>query len=175
MGRHTLLVGGARSGKSRTAARLAAASGGKVVVVATGEPGDEEMAERIRRHRADRPEDWLTIEEPLDLAGALRQAGPDAFVIIDCLTLWVANLLGQENTDDEIAEQAADAAALATNRAGDTTVVTNEVGMGVIPDNPLGRRYADLLGNVNSVWADAADRTFFMVAGRAVPTEALGG
>jgi adenosyl cobinamide kinase/adenosyl cobinamide phosphate guanylyltransferase len=175
MGRLTLLVGGARSGKSRTAARLATASGRPVVVIATGEAGDKEMADRIRRHRSERPAGWLTVEEPLDLAKALRTADPASFVIVDCLTLWVANLLGQERTDDEIVATATAAAALAATRDGDCAVVTNEVGMGVIPANPLGRRYADLLGRVNTVWADAADRTFLMVAGRAIPTESLDG
>jgi adenosyl cobinamide kinase/adenosyl cobinamide phosphate guanylyltransferase len=175
MGRLTLLVGGARSGKSRAAIRLARASDRPVVVIATGEAGDEEMAERIRRHRAERPAGWVTVEEPTDLAAAMSAADPEAFVIVDCLTLWVANLLGQDLSDDEIAGRAAEAATLAAGRAGDTAVVTNEVGMGVIPDNPLGRRYADLLGRVNASWAEAADRTFLMVAGRAVPTEALDG
>jgi adenosyl cobinamide kinase/adenosyl cobinamide phosphate guanylyltransferase len=174
MGRLTLLIGGARSGKSRAAVRLATTSGRPVVVIATGEAGDDEMADRIRRHQAERPSDWATVEEPLDLADALSSAA-DAFVIVDCLTLWVANLLGQELSDDEIVERATEAAALAARRAGDTAVVTNEVGMGVIPDNPLGRRYADLLGWVNATWAGAADETRLMVAGHALRLEDLDG
>jgi adenosyl cobinamide kinase/adenosyl cobinamide phosphate guanylyltransferase len=173
MGRLTLLVGGARSGKSRAAVRLANASGRPVVFIATGEPGDDEMADRIRRHRADRPAEWSTLEEPIHLGNAIRAADPEAFVIVDCLTLWVANLLGQELSEDEIIDRTTEAAALLAGRGGDSAVVTNEVGMGVIPDNPLGRRYADILGWVNAAWADVADRTFLMVAGRALATEAF--
>jgi adenosylcobinamide kinase / adenosylcobinamide-phosphate guanylyltransferase len=164
----TLLVGGARSGKSRLAARLAQDSGRPVIVIATGQPGDEEMAERIRRHQRERPPEWTTVEEPLDLEAALRDAAGDGFVIVDCLTLWVANLLDEGQTDEAIEVLAALAVDHAAARHGPTVVVSNEVGLGIVPMHPVGRRYADLMGRVNTRWARAADRTLFMVAGRAL-------
>jgi adenosylcobinamide kinase / adenosylcobinamide-phosphate guanylyltransferase len=151
----TLLIGGARSGKSSLALRLAE---GEVVFIATGEAGDAEMAERIDAHRAERPPSWRTVEAPIDLTGALRDAPPDACVIVDCLTLWVAN------TMDEA--RAREAAALAVARPGQTIAVTNEVGLGIVPANELARSYRDLLGRVNTIWAEAADRVLLVVAGR---------
>jgi adenosylcobinamide kinase / adenosylcobinamide-phosphate guanylyltransferase len=151
----TLLIGGARSGKSSLALRLAE---GEVVFIATAEAGDAEMAERIDAHRAERPPSWQTVEAPIDLAAALRDAPPDACVIVDCLTLWVANTMDEQ--------PAREAAALAAGRPGRTIVVTNEVGLGIVPDNELARTYRDLLGRVNAIWADAADRVLLVVAGR---------
>jgi adenosyl cobinamide kinase/adenosyl cobinamide phosphate guanylyltransferase len=151
----TLLIGGARSGKSSLALRLAE---GEVVFIATAEAGDAEMAERIDAHRAERPASWQTVEAPIDLAGALRDAPPDACVIVDCLTLWVANTMDEE--------RAREAAALAASRPGRTIVVTNEVGLGIVPANDLARAYRDLLGRVNAIWAEAADRVLLVVAGR---------
>jgi adenosyl cobinamide kinase/adenosyl cobinamide phosphate guanylyltransferase len=165
----TFLVGGARSGKSRLAGRLAAESGRPVVVIATGEAGDEEMTERIRRHRAERPAAWTTVEEPLALGEALVTADAGAFVIVDCLTLWVSNLLGAGRIDGDVEHEAVEAARLASARPGGAVVVSNEVGLGVIAANPLARRYVDLLGRVNTIWADAADRSFLLVAGRPIP------
>ena len=151
----TLLIGGARSGKSSLALELAA---GEVVFVATAEAGDAEMAARIDAHRAERPESWTTVEAPRDLAGALRAAPAEACVVVDSLTLWVANTLDED--------AAREAAAVAASRRGDTIVVTNEVGMGIVPANELAREYRDLLGRVNASWADAADRVLLVVAGR---------
>jgi len=151
----TLLIGGARSGKSSLALRLAE---GEVVFIATAEALDDDMRTRIEAHRAERPESWRTVEEPRNLAGALRAAPPEACVVIDCLTLWVANTM-----DEELAREAA---AIAAARQGDTIVVTNEVGMGIVPENELARSYRDLLGRVNAIWADAADRVLLVVAGR---------
>ena len=151
----TLLIGGARSGKSSLALELAA---GEVVFVATAEAGDAEMAARIDAHRAERPESWATVEAPRDLAGALRAAPADACVVVDCLTLWVANTMDED--------AAREAASVAASRRGDTIVVTNEVGMGIVPANELAREYRDLLGRVNALWADAADRVLLVVAGR---------
>ena len=164
-----LLTGGARSGKSALAVQLASRHGGPVVVIATAEPGDEEMVERIRRHREERPAEWSTVEEPLDLEGALEGAPVGALVLVDCLSLWVANLLGRELPDEDVDERVACAAGIAAARPGGCIAVTNEVGWGVVPDNPLGRRYRDLLGRVNGVWAAAADRAGLVVAGRLVP------
>jgi adenosylcobyric acid synthase len=139
------------------------------VVVATAEAGDEEMAERIRRHREERPPTWTTVEEPLDLEGALRGASDDALVLVDCLTLWVSNLLGRELPDDDVEAYAARAATVAADRAAGTIAVTNEVGSSIVPDNPLGRRFRDLSGRVNGLWADAAERAALVVAGRLLP------
>lgn len=152
-----LYVGGARSGKSRLALERARASAVRVVFIATGEPGDDEMRDRIERHRAERPADWTTIEEPLDVAAALARVPEDATVILDCLSLWVANGGGGD-----------DAIGVASRRPGLTLVVTNEVGLGIVPDNALARAYRDELGRVNAAWAAAADEAYFVVAGRAL-------
>jgi adenosylcobinamide kinase / adenosylcobinamide-phosphate guanylyltransferase len=173
----TVLTGGMRSGKSRLAVRLAAASGGDddndsaVVVIATAQPGDDDMAARIRRHRAERPDDWVTVEEPVELADALAATAPGATVVVDCLTLWVSNLVERGHGDAVILDRARAAARLAAERDADTIVVTNEVGGGVIPANPLARRYADLLGRVNTVWAEQARRAYLVVAGRVLPLQ----
>jgi adenosylcobinamide kinase/adenosylcobinamide-phosphate guanylyltransferase len=160
----TLLLGGARSGKSSLALRRAAATARPVVFVATAEAGDAEMAERIARHRAERDPEWTTVEAPVDLAAALAGAPAGACVIVDCLTLWVANRL--EEGEAEVVRLAYEAAALAAARPAPTIAVSNEVGMGVVPTSALGRRYRDVLGRVNAVWADAATEAALVVAGR---------
>jgi adenosylcobinamide kinase / adenosylcobinamide-phosphate guanylyltransferase len=163
----TLLLGGARSGKSALAVEMGRRHRGPVVFVATSPTSvDDDMDKRITRHRAERP-DWPTIEEPLDLPAALDRAD-NAFVIVDCLTLWVSNLMGRGDGDDEIENVSARAIASATGRSTTTIVVSNEVGLGVHPETSLGLRYRDLLGRVNQQWARAADTTMFLVAGRAV-------
>jgi adenosylcobinamide kinase/adenosylcobinamide-phosphate guanylyltransferase len=168
----TVLLGGARSGKSSLAVRRAQAFGGPVVFVATGEAGDAEMAERIARHRAERDASWSTVEAPVDVVGALRAAPPGACAIVDCLSLWVANLLERGLGEDEILVLAAEAASFAAGRTAPTIAVSNEVGMGVVPVYELGRRYRDVLGRVNATWADRAAEAALVVAGR---TLSLGG
>jgi adenosyl cobinamide kinase/adenosyl cobinamide phosphate guanylyltransferase len=165
----TLLLGGAAAGKSRLAVRLAAAWGGPVVVIATAEPRDEEMAERIRRHREQRPSEWSTVEEPVDLEAALASVPHEAQALVDCLTLWVSNLVERGLSDEDVEDRARKAASLAASRTSGTVAVTNEVGSGVVPANPLARRYRDLLGGVNAIWAEAADRVGLVVAGRVLP------
>ena len=165
----TLLLGGTRSGKSRLAVELARQSEMGVVVIATAEPRDDEMAERIHRHRAERPAEWDTIEEAMQLEPALGDAMPMATVLIDDLTLWVSNLQAGDTSDVEIEELARSAATFAASRPGLTLVVSNEVGSGIVPDNALARRYAELLGRVNTIWADAAAQTLLVVAGRVLP------
>lgn len=169
----TLLLGGARSGKSALALRHAATSGTPVVFLATAEARDAEMADRIARHRADRPSAWQTVEAPLDVATPLRAAPDDATVVIDCLSLWVSNLLEDERSDDEIVAIAEEAARLAAARPGPTLAVSNEVGMGIVPVHELGRRYRDLLGRVNATWAAVAAEAFLVVAGRQLRLEAV--
>jgi adenosyl cobinamide kinase/adenosyl cobinamide phosphate guanylyltransferase len=165
----TLLLGGARSGKSDLAVRLAARWDGPVTVVATGEAGDAEMAERIRRHRAARPPGWRTVEAPRELEAALAGAPAGTFVLLDCLTLWVSNLMGAGLDDDQVMDRARSAAATAAARSAPTVAVSNEVGAGIVPADALSRRYRDLLGQVNAAWAAAADQALLLVAGRAVP------
>jgi len=152
------LLGGARSGKSSLAIRLARESGLPVVFVATGEAGDEEMAARIERHRAERPASWQTVEEPVELHAAVESAPADACVVVDCLSLWVANVLEAGGEPD----------LRVPTRAAPTIAVSNEVGLGVVPMMPLGRAYRDVLGRVNSAWAAAADESYFVVAGKAL-------
>jgi adenosylcobinamide kinase / adenosylcobinamide-phosphate guanylyltransferase len=162
----TVLLGGARSGKSRLALRLAESSGRPVTFIATAEALDAEMADRIARHRAERPDGWSTREEPRDLEGALRAVPDGTTIIVDCLTLWVSNLLEDGCSDAEVLERARSAAGVARDRAGVVIAVTNEVGSGVVPMTALGRRFQDLLGEVNAAWGDVADRAGLMVAGR---------
>ena len=158
------LLGGARSGKSAMAQRLAAASGVPVTLVATAEARDADMAERIRRHQQDRPAGWRTIEAPLDVAGAVRSVPHGRFVIVDCLTLWVSNLMeagrGAADIDGAATSLLAE---LVTRRA---VVVSNEVGLGIVPDNQLSRTFRDALGAANTIFAARAERTVLMVAGR---------
>jgi adenosyl cobinamide kinase/adenosyl cobinamide phosphate guanylyltransferase len=161
-----LVLGGARSGKSAMAARLAVDSGAPVTFIATAVAGDSEMAERIRRHRESRPATWRTVEAPLDVVGAVRSAGSGDFLVIDCLTLWVSNLLGEGAGADDIDAAAGDL--VAGLRGRDCVMVTNEVGLGIVPVNELARRFRDVLGSVNTRVADSADRALLMVAGRAV-------
>jgi adenosyl cobinamide kinase/adenosyl cobinamide phosphate guanylyltransferase len=164
-----LLLGGARSGKSSLAVRWGRAHDGPVTFVATAEAGDHEMHDRIERHRAERPDTWDTIEEPRDIAGALTATDPNALVIVDCLTLWLANVL--DRSDADILTAAGDLVTAARGRAAATIVVSNEVGWGIVPADPGTRRYRDLLGEINTrVTADAA-RTLVLVAGHALPLE----
>ena len=157
----TLVLGGARSGKSRYAESLIAALPPPWTYLATAEAGDTEMAARIATHRARRGPQWQTIEAPRDLAAALksRQTMP---VLVDCLTLWLSNLmLADTDIDAEIARLEA---ALADTGAP-VVLVANEVGSGIVPDNPLGRRFRDLQGVLNQRIASRADRVVLVVAG----------
>ena len=175
--------GGARSGKSRFAEQLARDSGRPVIYLATMQPIDEELAERIAAHRRDRPAHWSTVEEPDDPATALAAADAGACVLLDCLSLWVGNRLVELGDEPALAAVAALDAALsaeverlleaAAARAGETIIVSNEVGAGVVPEYPLGRAYRDLLGRVNQQVAAAATRAWLLVAGRALPLPPL--
>jgi len=160
-----VMIGGARSGKSQFAVRLASARREPVVFIATAEARDAEMAERIARHQTTRPPEWTTVEEPLRLRDALDGAPGDVSVIVDCLSLWVANLL-ERSTPQEVGREAVVAADVAARRRGLTIAVSNEVGLGVVPATPLGRTYRDVLGSVNGVWAERAAQAVFVVAGQ---------
>jgi adenosyl cobinamide kinase/adenosyl cobinamide phosphate guanylyltransferase len=164
----TFLLGGARSGKSSLAVELARRASCPVTVIATAEPRDDEMRERILLHKRERPGDWQTIEEPVDLAGPFAEAPTDAAIVLDCLSLWVANVLECGADDAAVEQQNAALVDAARTRSALTIVVSNEVGLGVVPATVLGRRYRDLLGRVNASWAAAADEALFVVAGRAL-------
>lgn len=160
----TLITGGARSGKSAYAEALAAASAMEVVYIATAQALDAEMADRIARHRARRPREWRTVEVPLRLADALREnTGQDRCLLIDCLTLWLTNLFSIEPSAAEASRQ--DFLAALGEVRGTVIVVTNEIGMGVVPLGELSRRFVDDMGRLNQVVAARADRVVLMVAG----------
>jgi adenosylcobyric acid synthase len=162
-----LLLGGARSGKSALAVRWGRAYAGPVTFVATAEAGDDDMARRIARHRAERPAVWTTVEEPRAVAAAVQAADPRALVIVDCLTLWLSNVVDQAS--DDIVASALAIVTAACNREAPTIVVSNEVGWGIVPADPATRRYRDLLGEINAAVAAQADRAWLLVAGRALP------
>jgi adenosylcobinamide kinase/adenosylcobinamide-phosphate guanylyltransferase len=158
----TLVLGGARSGKSAHAETLAAAGPPPWLYLATAEPGDAEMAARIARHRARRGEGWETREVPLDLAGALAEALPGAALLVDCLTLWLSNVLLAGRDPDAETERLV--RVLGAPR-GRWVAVSNEVGLGIVPESPLARRFRDAAGLLNQRVAAAADRVLLVVAG----------
>jgi adenosylcobinamide kinase/adenosylcobinamide-phosphate guanylyltransferase len=179
----TLVLGGARSGKSRYAQSLCASSS-RVIYIATARTGggadDYEMRERIARHRADRPAEWQTVEEPLDLSRAALEAPVEATLLIDCATLWVSNLMwefrekpGAEQERlilagvDELIEAVRRRAekAIATGTAGEVVIVSNDVGGGLVPERPVARAFRDLQGFANQRLAQAADTVVFIIAG----------
>ena len=163
----TLVLGGARSGKSayaqRAAEACAARTGGKLVFVATAEALDAEMTERIAHHQGDRDRRWRTVEAPRELAGALEALRPDEVALVDCLTLWLSNSMLAE--DDGHPRRTAELLAALARREGDTWVVGNEVGWGVVPDNALARRFRDEAGRLHQAVAAQADAAVLLVAG----------
>lgn len=169
----TLLIGGARSGKSDLAVRLATTWHGDVIVAATAEAGDDDMAQRIARHQADRPADWGVVEAPLLGAGEIVDQDPSALIIVDCITMLVSNLMLADRTDRQIDEHASVLTHAIVSRTAPTLVITNEVGLGVVPDTEMGRRYRDLLGRYNRRLAERAETNVFVVAGRGLPLEAI--
>jgi adenosylcobinamide kinase/adenosylcobinamide-phosphate guanylyltransferase len=167
-----LVLGGVRAGKSAYAVARAAALGERVAFVATAEPRDPEMAARIARHRAARPPGWTTIEAPVAVAEALGDlAGKVDVVVVDCVNLWVANLLGRDAAlaDDALLAEAERLAAVAARREFHLVLVSNEVGGGVHPETAVGRRFRDALGLVNQALARAADEVVLLVAGCPLP------
>jgi adenosyl cobinamide kinase/adenosyl cobinamide phosphate guanylyltransferase len=167
----TFLIGGARSGKSTLAARLAREQERPVTLIATAEARDDDMAARIARHRAERPVTWTTLEVPLALAEGVASVEPTAFAIVDCLTLWVSNALEAGATDDAIDDEACRLRQMLAAREAPSVVVTNEVGLGIVPVNELARRYRDVLGRVNATVAERAERAWLVVAGRMLALE----
>lgn len=165
----TVLLGGARSGKSRLAVELAAAAGSPVTFLATAQARDREMAQRIAAHQFERPSDWDTVEEPYELEDALARVDATNTMIVDCLSLWTANVLERGDPPELVLEGASRAAAAASTRVPLTIAVSNEVGLGVVPATPLGRAYRDLLGSINRRWVEESAVAALVVAGRALP------
>src|SRR5438105_4049843 len=170
-GKLIFILGGARSGKTQHAQHLAAQLGGRVAYVATAEPGDDEMRERIARHRAARPAEWQTIEQPIHVGAMLVRSDADV-VVLDCVTLLVSNVLlaagetaGAEHVEAQLRREIDDLLEAWRGAQFTMIVVSNEVGMGLVPPYALGRIYRDVLGHANQQLAQAADEVIFMVAG----------
>jgi adenosylcobinamide kinase / adenosylcobinamide-phosphate guanylyltransferase len=168
----TLILGGARSGKSGYAQSRLLAAGKPVLFVATAEAGDEEMAQRISAHRLGRPADWVTLEAHTRVGQAIGNAAATPYVLLDCMTLLASNILMScpEPVDEKLYEQKMDweldeLMAAYRSHAGEWLIVSNEVGLGLVPPYPLGRIYRDGLGKVNQKLAQLADRVIFMVSG----------
>jgi adenosylcobinamide kinase/adenosylcobinamide-phosphate guanylyltransferase len=159
----TLILGGARSGKSRYAQTLAEDSDLRPLLIATATAGDDEMAERIRKHQAERGNRWQLVEEPLDLIGALQKnAAPHIAIVVDCLTLWLSNLMFK----DADVEAAGDAlAASLPSLKGPVIFVSNEIGLGLVPETQLGRAFRDAQGRLNQKLAAACENVIFVAAG----------
>ncbi|MGI9644492.1 MAG: bifunctional adenosylcobinamide kinase/adenosylcobinamide-phosphate guanylyltransferase [Ilumatobacteraceae bacterium] len=167
----TMLFGGARSGKSALAVELGRRHDGAVTFIATAPVVDHDMSTRIARHRAERPAEWETVEAPVELANAIAGA-THSMIVIDCLTMWISNLMldvGESPDDEAIERTAAEVADRAAAVSAPVVAISNEVGLGVHPETALGRRYRDVLGRVNQTWAAAAERNLLLVAGRAIP------
>lgn len=159
----TLVLGGARSGKSAYGERLVEGVGGPMTYIATAEAGDDEMAARIADHRARRGNHWTTVEEPLELAEALAHADqPGAAVLVDCLTLWLANLMAAERDIPTEGRRLTDTL---EQVEGAVVLVANEVGLGIVPDNPQARAFRDHAGRLNQSIAQVAENAVFVAAG----------
>ena len=180
-----LILGGARSGKSRFAKEMALRLGDKVLFVATGEALDDEMMQRIEEHKRNRPSSWRSVEVPTDVGKRIREEVGDAqVVIVDCLTLLVSNVIGQCGDDPEQISSELIQERLATEideligciNASTATfiLVSNEVGLGLVPENRLGRLYRDLLGRINQTLTERADRVYFLLSGLALSLKKKG-
>lgn len=172
------VTGGSRSGKSSFAKSLAEAVGDKVFYVATAQPLDGEMRERIRKHKAERSDRWQTVEEPVDLVGALiRLKGEADAIVVDCMGLWISNLLtgGSDASkavylsEDEAQNLAMEVVSAAKSTGARVVFVSNEVGLGIVPEDALSRAFRDALGRVNQVLAQMSDEAYFLISGKAIP------
>lgn len=197
MGEFILITGGARSGKSTFAERLAKHYDSDVIYVATAQIFDNEMADRVEKHRKQRPESWKLIEEPYDIENVLhRNDRADAVILLDCVTIWLSNLLLAGLADDQSSDEqeiddpttskaypelesailgrVKNVAEIASRSNATMLLVTNEVGLGIVPDNPLGRLYRDLSGKSNQLLAQSADKVYLVVAGYPLDVKKLG-
>jgi adenosylcobinamide kinase/adenosylcobinamide-phosphate guanylyltransferase len=181
MSNFVLITGGARSGKSTFAEQLAAHPGRPVIYIATAQVLDDEMAWRVKKHRQQRPSSWQLIEEPFDIPSVLEEIrDKDAVVLLDCVTIWLSNLMLKSfssssdslypdtlipEAEEKILVQVRKVAALAQKIAPQVIMVTNEVGQGIVPDNPMSRSYRDLAGRSNQLLAHKADKVFWVISG----------
>ena len=166
--KNILITGGTRSGKSRHALAIANGLSGEKMFLATAEPLDEEMTERIAHHKKERGPEWITIEEPLDPVSKLKESNADV-LIFDCMTLWISNLMMQERDAGEILQAVRDLIAESERKKRTLIVITNEVGAGIVPDNALSRKFRDIAGEANQRLAAAFDEVVHMVSG--IPVE----
>lgn len=177
-GKLILILGGSRSGKSEFAEKIAESSGKRIIYIATAAVRDEEMAERVMIHQKRRPENWLTVEEEKDVLGVLSKGGEGEVYLLDCATIWITNLLLEHQSSEQeinpnkkgtqILKQVAKLAET-VDSGFDLIVVSSEVGLGLIPEYPLGRVFRDLAGKVNQLLASMADSVYLIVAG--IPME----
>ena len=165
--RVTFVFGGARSGKSRFSQKLGESVPGKRLFIATAQPLDDEMKKRIESHRTSRGKNWATIEEPLEISKAIRENGNEyPLILIDCLTIWISNLLERFGGDEEkILEEVRSIEEAIKESDGRFIVVSNEVGMGIVPENKMARQFRELLGIVNQRMAELSDRVILMASG----------
>lgn len=160
------VTGGARSGKSDFACRLASENKGAVTYIATAEAGDSEMKKRIEKHRRKRPRRWKLVEEPVDMRSAISQAGKSRFIIIDCLTLLITNWMLKENfTESKILGDLSDFLLGLKELPANVVIVSNEVGAGIVPGTKLGRTFRDICGRANQLAAEHAEDVYFLVSG----------
>lgn len=168
-GRITLVTGGVRSGKSRYAVQRAGQAAGRLIYLATAQPQDAELQARITRHQEERKAaDWETVEEPFEVPEAILRCAGSELLLVDCLTLWLANMLQRDDALDEqdAAKLGAQLVRAAQQHGGEVLLVSNEVGLGIHPPTALGRQYCDLLGRLNQAAANSADEVVLMVCGQ---------
>lgn len=175
-GKLIFVTGAARSGKSFFAEKTAAALGDKVIYIATCVPGDDEMRDRVARHQARRPRNWTTIEEDINPARVIREMDkPGHVFLLDCLTLLVSNLIFQSNKpgEEEVLQKISELAEVSYKSQAHVIIVSNEVGWGIVPGDPLSRGYRDIIGRANQKIASYADEAYLTVAGIPVELKAL--
>lgn len=166
MGKIILIIGGARSGKSTYALKLAHNKTGTTAFIATCEPKDTEMKKRISLHRAARPKNWTTLEVPCNITQCLKNIKPEVkTLVIDCLTLWITNLMMKNSTAPLIEKETKAMLTALKKMKTSAILVTNEVGLGIVPANKLARDFRDISGRVNQMAAEASNETYFMIAG----------
>lgn len=167
-GRIVFVLGGAASGKSRFSCELAKGWGDDVAYIATAIPVDDEMRLKIEEHKRRRPDEWKTFEEPYDLNRIFQKVGETRIILVDCLTIYISNLLLNGKEKDSILDRIRDFVLCLREKGKMAVIVSNEVGSGIVPDNPVGRRFRDIVGCVNQMVQEMSDEVYFMVAGRGI-------